>query len=259
MAHYAVHTPIQPDLRFYQKYLDKGLPPVEAAYATLIEGMDKSLGDLMDYLKENNLEDNTVILFMSDNGGLAAHTRAGQLHVQNYPLNSGKGSAYEGGVREPMIVSWPGKVKPGSKCNHYLMIEDFFPSILEIAGVSSYKTIQQRDGISFVPLLTEKGKVQDRDIYWHYPHSWGPSGPGIGATCAIRSGDWKLVYYFDSGKRELFNIANDISEKQDLAAKEPCITKQLAEKLSNYLRSVDAQRPILRKTQQLAPWPDEVK
>lgn len=259
MAHYAVHTPIQPDLRFYQKYLDKGLPPVEAAYATLIEGMDKSLGDLMDYLKENNLEDNTVILFMSDNGGLAAHTRAGQLHVQNYPLNSGKGSAYEGGVREPMIVSWPGKVKPGSKCNHYLMIEDFFPSILEIAGVSDYKTIQQRDGISFVPLLTEKGKVQDRDIYWHYPHSWGPSGPGIGATCAIRSGDWKLVYYFDSGKRELFNIANDISEKQDLAGKEPRITKQLAGKLSNYLRSVDAQRPILRKTQQLAPWPDEVK
>jgi arylsulfatase A-like enzyme len=259
MAHYAVHTPIQPDLRFYQKYIDKGLPPVEAAYATLIEGMDKSLGDLMDYLKENNLEDNTVILFMSDNGGLAAHTRAGQLHVQNYPLNSGKGSAYEGGVREPMIVSWPGKIKPGSKCNHYLMIEDFFPSILEIAGISDYETIQQRDGISFVPLLTEKGKVQDRDIYWHYPHSWGPSGPGIGATCAIRSGDWKLVYYFDSGKRELFNIANDISEKQDLAGKEPRITKQLAGKLSNYLRSVDAQRPILRKTQQLAPWPDEVK
>ena len=91
MAHYAIHTPIQPDMRFYQKYLDKGLPPVEAAYATLIEGMDKSLGDLMDYLDKNNLTDNTVLLFMSDNGGLAAHTRAGQLHVQNYPLNSGKG------------------------------------------------------------------------------------------------------------------------------------------------------------------------
>lgn len=116
MAHYAIHTPIQPDYRFYQKYLDKGLPPVEAAYATLIEGMDKSLGDLMDYLERNHLTENTVILFMSDNGGLAAHTRAGELHTQNYPLNSGKGSAYEGGVREPMIVSWPGVVAPDTKC-----------------------------------------------------------------------------------------------------------------------------------------------
>ena len=242
-----------------QKYIAKGLPPVEAAYATLVEGMDKSLGDLMDYLEEKNLQENTVILFMSDNGGLAAHTRAGQLHTQNYPLNSGKGSAYEGGVREPMIVSWPGTVKPGSKCDRYLMIEDFFPSILEIAGISDYQTIQQRDGISFMPLLTGKGKIKDRDIYWHYPHSWGPSGPGIGATCAIRSGDWKLVYYFDSGKRELFNIPNDISEKHDLAAQKPRIVKQLAGKLSNYLRSVNAQRPILRATQQPAPWPDEIK
>ena len=257
MAHYAIHTPIQPDMRFYQKYLDKGLPPVEAAYATLIEGMDKSLGDLMDYLDKNNLTDNTVLLFMSDNGGLAAHTRAGQLHVQNYPLNSGKGSAYEGGVREPMIVRWPGTVAAETKCDHYLMIEDFFPTILEIAGVKHYNTVQERDGISFLPLLTGKGKMPARDIYWHYPHSWGPSGPGIGATCSIRSGAWKLVYYFDSGKRELFNIPADIGEQHDVAAGNPKLVKKLSRKLSNYLRSVDAQRPILRATRQPAPWPDE--
>ena len=259
MAHYAIHTPIQPDYRFYQKYLDKGLPPVEAAYATLIEGMDKSLGDLMDYLERNHLTENTVILFMSDNGGLAAHTRAGELHTQNYPLNSGKGSAYEGGVREPMIVSWPGVVAPDTKCGDYLMIEDFYPTILEIAGVQKYTTVQKRDGISFMPLLTGKGKVKDRDIYWHYPHSWGPLGPGIGATCSIRSGDWKLVYYFADGKRELFNIPEDISEKNDVAIKNPRIVKKLAQKLSNYLRSVDAQRPTLRATGKLAPWPDEIK
>lgn len=98
--------------------------------------------------------------------------RAGELHTQNYPLNSGKGSAYEGGVREPMIVSWPGVVAPDTKCGDYLMIEDFYPTILEIAGVQKYTTVQQRDGISFMPLLTGKGKVKDRDIYWHYPHSW---------------------------------------------------------------------------------------
>lgn len=259
MAHYAIHTPIQPDYRFYQKYLDKGLPPVEAAYATLIEGMDKSLGDLMDYLERNQLTDNTVILFMSDNGGLAAHTRAGELHTQNYPLNSGKGSAYEGGIREPMIVSWPGVVAPDTKCGDYLMIEDFYPTILEIAGIQKYTTVQQQDGISFMPLLTGKGKVKDRDIYWHYPHSWGPSGPGIGATCSIRSGNWKLVYYFADGKRELFNVPADISEKNDVAMENPRIVKKLAQKLSNYLRSVDAQRPTLRATGNLAPWPDEIK
>ena len=257
MAHYAIHTPIQPDYRFYQKYLDMGLPPVEAAYATLIEGMDKSLGDIMDYLDKQNLTDNTVILFMSDNGGLAAHTRAGQLHVQNYPLNSGKGSAYEGGVREPMIVRWPGVVKAGSQCDHYLMVEDFYPTILEIAGIRNYQTVQQRDGISFLPLLTDQGKMKNRDIYWHYPHSWGPKGPGIGATSSIRSGNWKLVYYYADGKRELFNIKDDIGEKNDLAQEEPKLTKKLARKLGNYLRSVDAQRPTRVATGQLAPWPDE--
>lgn len=257
MAHYAIHTPIQPDMRFYQKYIDQGLPPVEAAYATLIEGMDKSLGDLMDYLDKNNLTENTVLLFMSDNGGLAAHTRAGQLHTQNFPLNSGKGSAYEGGVREPMIVRWPGVVAPQTKCDHYLMIEDFYPTILEIAGVDNYKTVQQRDGISFLPLLTDQGKVENRDIYWHYPHSWGPSGPGIGATCSIRSGDWKLVYYFGNGKHELFNITADIGEMHDMAAQNPELVSVLSQKLGDYLRSVDAQRPTLRATGQLAPWPDE--
>lgn len=258
MAHYAIHTPIQPDMRFYQKYLDKGLPPVEAAYATLIEGMDKSLGDIMDYLDENNLTDNTILIFMSDNGGLAAHTRAGQLHTQNYPLNSGKGSAYEGGVREPMIVRWSGVVKPKTTCDRYLMIEDFFPTILEMAGVENYETVQQRDGISFMPLLTGKSEMKNRDIYWHYPNSWGPSGPGIGATCSIRSGNWKLVYYFGDGKRELFNIPADISEKHDMAQEKPELVQALSKKLGNYLRSVDAQRPTLRTTRQLAPWPDEI-
>ena len=105
MSHYAVHIPIQKDKRFYQKYIDKGLDPTEAAYATLVEGMDKSLGDIMNWLKKNNLSNNTIILFMSDNGGLAASNRGGKLHTQNAPLQSGKGSAYEGGIREPMIVA----------------------------------------------------------------------------------------------------------------------------------------------------------
>lgn len=211
--------------------------------------------EAMKALDDAQQTDKPFFLYMAH---YAIHTRAGQLHVQNYPLNSGKGSAYEGGIREPMIVRWPGIVAPQTQCDHYLMIEDFFPTILEMAGVDNYTTVQQRDGISFMPLLTGKGKMKDRDIYWHYPNSWGPSGPGIGATCSIRSGEWKLVYYFGDGRRELFNIPADISEKHDMAREKPEVVKELSRKLSNYLRSVDAQRPLLRATRQPAPWPDEI-
>ena len=157
-----------------------------------------------------------------------------------------------------MIVRRPGIVAPQTQCDHYLMIEDFFPTILEMAGVDNYTTVQQRDGISFMPLLTGKGEMKKRDIYWHYPNSWGPSGPGIGATCSIRSGEWKLVYYFGDGRRELFNIPADISEKHDMAQEKPEVVKELSRKLSNYLRSVNAQRPLLRATRQPVPWPDEI-
>ena len=129
MSHYAIHIPIDRDERFFSKYVRKGLSDKEAAYASLIEGMDKSLGDLMDWVERNGEKDNTIILFMSDNGGLATNPtwRDGELFHQNYPLLSGKCSLYEGGIREPMIVSWPGVTRAGSKCDKYTMIEDFYP------------------------------------------------------------------------------------------------------------------------------------
>lgn len=259
MAHYAIHIPIQKDMRFYQKYADKGMTEVEAAYASLIEGMDKSLGDLMDYLETNKLSENTIIIFMSDNGGLAATTRSGKLHTQNSPLNSGKGSAYEGGIREPMIVSWPGKVKSNSKCNDYLIIEDFFPSILEMAKIKHYQTVQPIDGKSFTPLLTESGNpAKGRKLYWNFPNIWGPSGPGIAATCSVRDGDWKLIYYYETGKKELFNITQDIGEINDLSKKHPDIVRNLSKALGQHLRQVEAQRPTFISTGQSVPWPDEV-
>lgn len=259
MAQYAVHVPIAKDKRFYQKYIDKGLDETEAAYAALIEGMDKSLGDLMDYLEKEKLTDNTVILFMSDNGGLSALGRSGKPHTHNRPLNSGKGSAYEGGVREPMIVSWPGVVKPGTRCNDYLMIEDFYPTILEMAGIEMPDTPQAIDGVSFMPLLTGKGAnpSDNRALYWNFPNNWGPSGPGIGATCAIRKGDWKLIYYYEDGHKELFKVSEDIGEQLNLAAQEPAVTQALSVQLGKYLRSVDAQRPIFKATGKPAAWPDE--
>ncbi len=261
MAHYAVHIPIDKDMRFYPKYIAKGLSEKEAAYASLIEGMDKSLGDLMDWVDKNGESDRTIIIFMSDNGGLATapYWRDGEPFTQNYPLNSGKGSLYEGGIREPMIVSWPGVVRPGSKNDDYLIIEDFYPTILEMAGVRDYKAPQTVDGISFVPMLKEKGSTATRrPLVWNVPNIWGASGPGINLNCAIRKGDWKLVYYYETGKKELFNIREDIGEKKDEASRHPKLVQELSKELSRILRARDAQRPYYKATGKVCPWPDEV-
>ncbi|MEG1562370.1 MAG: sulfatase [Bacteroides sp.] len=260
MAHYAIHIPINKDKRFYQKYIDKGLSPKEAAYATLIEGMDKSLGDLLDWLDKNGEADNTIVLFMSDNGGFATdkYWRDEPLYTQNAPLNSGKGSAYEGGIREPMIVRWPGIVQPDTRCDKYLIIEDFYPTLLEMAGIKQYRTVQPIDGINFLPLLKQTGDPsKNRSLYWNCPNIWGNTGPGIGATCTIRQGDWKLVYYYATGKKELFNIRQDIGEKNNCAAAEPTLVKKLSKDLGSYLRRVGGQRPSFKATGNACPWPDE--
>jgi arylsulfatase A-like enzyme len=260
MAHYAVHTPIQGDPRFEQKYLDKGLHKTEAKYASLVEGMDKSLGDLMNHLEEKGIADNTIILFMSDNGGLSAVARAGERHTHNKPLSSGKGSVHEGGIREPMIVKWPKTAQEKSTTDSKVIIEDFFPTILEMAGIEDYKIVQKTDGISFTNIL--KGKetnTSQRALFWHYPNNWGPTGPGIGATSTIRKGDWKLIYYHLNRSFELFNIKNDIGESTNFAEKEKAIANNLAKELGSYLRSVDAQMPLDTKTMQNIPWPDETK
>jgi len=257
MAHYAVHTPIQGDPRFEQKYLDNGLHPIEAKYASMVEGMDKSLGDLMDYLEDKGISDNTIILFMSDNGGLSAVARGGDKHTHNKPLSSGKGSVHEGGIREPMLVKWPGITKENSVTDNKVIIEDFFPTILELAGISNYKTVQKVDGKSFTSVLKgEKQHNNERPLFWHYPNNWGPTGPGIGATSCIRKGDWKLIYYHLDRHFELFNIKEDIGETTNLVSKDSSKLKELAIELGTYLRSVDAQMPTDTNTDKLVPWPD---
>lgn len=257
MSHYAIHIPIDKDERFYQKYINKGLTPKEAAYASLIEGMDKSLGDLMNWLEENGEADNTIVMFMSDNGGLATQPdwRDGPLYTQNYPLNSGKCSLYEGGIRVPMIVRWPGKVAPQSQCDNYLMIEDYYPSILEMAGV---KDIPETDGLSFIPMLLGEGDTSHgRPLIWNFPNIWGNEGPGINLNCAVRLDEWKMIYYWETGKKELFNITEDISEKQECSSQYPEIVNKLSAILGNYLRKVQAQRPVFKANGMSCAWPDE--
>lgn len=259
MAHYAVHVPIDRDSRFYQKHLDRGLTPKEAAYASLVEGMDKSLGDILDWIDANGEADNTIVIFMSDNGGYAAGNdwRDGEKHTQNAPLRSGKGSLLEGGVREPMIVRWNGHTTPGSQCSDYLMIEDFYPSILEMAQVQHNDSI---DGKSFVPLIDKTGNPsKGRALLWNYPHVWGLTGPGIDFSCAMRKDDWKIIYNYVTGEKQVYNLASDPYEHNNLAESNPGQTRKLSAELGELLRQSDAQRPVIRSTGKIAPWPDEVK
>ena len=257
LSHYAVHTPIMGDKRYLQHYLDLGIDSTEAKYASMLEAMDKSLGDVMDYLEEYELTDETVILFMSDNGGLSAVARGGTPHRHNLPLNSGKGSMYEGGIREPMIVKWPNRVNPNTESDQYLIIEDFFPTILEIAGLHDINIVQDIDGHSFVPLFSDDAsdKPQDRPLFWHYPNEWGIQGPGIGASSAIRLGDYKLIYYHEDESYELFNISEDIGERVNLISQNPVKAKELAEVLANYLQDVKAQMPQHKTDGQTVKYP----
>jgi len=128
-----------------------------------------------------------------------------------------------------------------------------------MAGIRKFRTVPTIDGKSFVPLLKGTGDPsKERNLYWNYPNLWGNEGPGIGPTCTIRSGDWKLIYYYQTGEKELFNVRDDMGEKQNLAAQHPAIVKKLSKDLGRYLRKVKAQRPTFKSTGKSCPWPDEV-
>lgn len=259
MSHYAVHVPLDKDKRFYDKYLARGLDEKEAAYAALIEGMDKSLGDIRRHLRERGIEQNTIVIFMSDNGGLAAWGRGGKANTHNRPLRSGKGSPFEGGIRVPMIVEWPGQTDENTMCSVPVIVQDWMPTILEMAQVPSYKTVQTIEGQSIVPLIKGAGSMhRKRPLVWHFPNKWDAEGDGIGPYSAIRSGDWKLIYYYRTRQACLFNLSEDIFEKID-HGKNPVHLKmqeRLLRRLTRELRLSKAQLPIVKATGQTACYPD---
>lgn len=259
MSHYAIHVPLDKDRRYYQKYIDAGLDDNQARYAALVEGMDKSLGDLMDYLKEKGIADNTIIIFMSDNGGLSAVGRSGRPGSHNYPLNSGKGSAYEGGVRVPMIVSAPKLSDSGETCHTPVEICDFFPTIINMAGIKRYTTTQQLNGLNITPLLRNNpGSQFNRSLYWHFPNKWDAEGAGIGSFSSIIRGDWKLIYYYETQKTELFNITEDIFEIIN-QGKNPSMAKlreKLSDELSDFLKSTNAQLPFNKIVNKWCTYPN---
>ncbi|HQT22530.1 MAG: hypothetical protein B7X86_05890 [Sphingobacteriales bacterium 17-39-43] len=260
MSHYAVHLPFSKDKRFYQHYVDRGLSDTEARYAALVEGMDKSLGDLMDYLDTEGISDDTYILFLSDNGGLTTTpNRGGLAHTQNLPLKMGKGSLYEGGIRIPMIAAGPGIAK-ASISNQYVGIDDVFPTVLELAGLKKYETIQQVDGKSISPFLFDSNKTDDEKVLlWHYPNNWTTINlKGISWASAIRKGKWKLIYFHKAAKLELYDIQADIGEKNDLSMMQTEKLKEMAGLLTKELKERGAAMPTYKKTGKQIPWPDEL-
>ena len=237
LPHYAVHTPIQAKRELTEKYRRKITPDMaqhNPAYAAMIESVDESVGRVMAALEEHNIAQRTVVIFTSDNGGLVLREI-----TSNRPLRAGKGSSYEGGVRVPCIVRWPGVTQPGSTNQTPVISTDFFPTILEMAGVAA-DAQREIDGESLVPVLSGNGELKRQAIYWHYPHYH----PG-GATPygAVRRGDWKLIEFFEDDHVELYNLRDDIGETKDLADAKPALRDELHHDLQAWRNHVDAQMP----------------
>ncbi|MCT4645171.1 MAG: sulfatase [Carboxylicivirga sp.] len=242
MSHYAVHGPWEADRRFVQKYLDTGLEERLANHASMIESMDKSLGDMMDKLKDLGIEDETIIVFISDNGSPRQLT-------PNRPLRGHKITPYEGGVRVPMIVKWPGITKKTSRNNHPVIIQDIYASLIDWAKAERYALITH-DSQSFVPLVKGK-KPQDvnRSLIWHYPNYYDVKPFSI-----IRMNNMKLIHYYHDGHNELYDLSNDISEKNDLAMIEKEVVNKMVVELKSYLREVNAPMPYNQETKKLITW-----
>ena len=244
---YAVHTPIQPVDSLLPKYKNKTQWKGQnnAEYATMIENLDTQIGRLIDELKKSGKLDNTFILFTSDNGGHYGITK-------QWPLRSGKGSYYEGGIRVPMFVSWPGKVPPGTKTEVPVINLDFYPTLLEVAGVEK-PADKILDGQNILPVLTGKGTLAKRPIFWHFPiylqaylKKGDPTQDPLFRTrpgSAIRKGDWKLIHYFENNDLELYNLKKDIEEKNNLARAEPEKLNELLKILENWRKETKAPIP----------------
>ena len=234
-SHFAVHTPLQARQNVIAKYKEKvkpGQAQKNPVYAAMVESVDDSVARIMKKLDELGIADHTVVIFMSDNGGLIGST-------SNLPLRAGKGSAYEGGVRTPLIIKWPGVAKPNTACDEPVISTDFYPTMLDMARVAA-EPGQAIDGASLVSLLKGRDHLDRSEIYWHYPHYH----PG-GATpySAVRQRDYKLIEFHEDGHAELYNLKDDISEKTDLGGTMPEKVAELRAELADWRLSVGAQMP----------------
>ena len=255
LPHNLVHTPLLAKPQLQAKY-EKKAATLESAgerfrperdrkdrrvqdhpvYAAMIEDLDAHVGQVLDKLDALRLAERTIVIFTSDNGGLS--TSEGS-PTSNAPLRAGKGWLYEGGVRVPLIVRWPGVVKPGSTSDEPVTSTDYFPTILEMCGLEQHPE-WHRDGVSIVPVLKQSGRLPPRPLFWHYPHYGNQGGIPGGA---IRQGDWKLIEFYEDDHVELYNLKDDLAESHDLAGAEPEKARQLRAKLDAWRKSLGAKMP----------------
>jgi arylsulfatase A-like enzyme len=265
MAHYAIHVPLALDSRFAENY--PGVDATETKYASMIEGMDKSLGDIRAKLEELGVAKNTLILFYSDNGGLSAAARGTTpdgtgTNTHNKPLRAGKGAAYEGGIRVPAIAGWAHPdttnafqqnlpIAGNSRCDKPVIIEDIYPTVLEIAGVDVPTGI---DGIGVTGYLKNDPTFRRPvSLLFHYPHVWSNSfigmNQGYEMHSSLREDEWKIIHYYEGSRWELYNLANDLGEANNLAATRPDLVFQLGRKMIHLLRDRNADYPANRTTE----------
>jgi arylsulfatase A-like enzyme len=242
LAHYAVHAPLMGKEEEVEEF--RQLPGANgqsnAVYAAMLKSVDQSVARVLKQLEELGLADHTVVVFTSDNGG-AVHF--GQPPAtSNAPLRLGKGYACEGGLRVPLIIKVPGMTRSGATCDWPVISQDFFPTLLELAGVEKSASSTAVDGVSLVPLLRGQSTLPRQELFWHYPHYW--SGGKVSPYSVARVGDWKLIRFYESGREELYNLRDDLSERHDLAGSQSETRRKLARRLDAWLREVGAQMPI---------------
>jgi len=232
LSYYSVHTPLQGKKDKVAKYAK--IPAAQRQgkphYAAMVESVDDAVGRVLGTLRELDLDERTLVIFTSDNGGFAGAT-------ENAPLRANKGSNFEGGIRVPLIIKWPGGAKPGTTSAEPVISTDFYPTILDVLGLPS-RPHQHVDGRSLVPVLRGTGKLRRDAIYWHFPHYL--RHPHSFPSGVVRAGDWKLIEAFETGETQLFHLAEDIGETRDLAKEKPKKAAELLEKLRRWRNEVGA-------------------
>jgi arylsulfatase A-like enzyme len=269
LPHFAVHTPIHGKPEYVAAWEKKPARGTHwhATYAAMIQSLDESVGRIMARLDELGLAGNTVLIFSSDNGGLGGYdtTEAPsdkRGFTDNAPLRGGKGTLYEGGIRVPFIVRWPGVVRPGTASDEPLAHIDVYPTFLDLADVKR-RPAHPMDGVSFVPVLRDpRARLAREAIYWHFPgylESYvHPTGWRTAPVGAIHAGDFKLLEYFETGAIELYNLRNDTGEKNNLAQRMPARAEELRTKLAAWRQALAAEMPAMktaaeRERERLAP------
>lgn len=246
MAYHTVHTPIEgkpDDVRSAAARIRAGLRHRNPQYAAMVEALDRNVGRLLDTLEDLGVADETVVFLTSDNGGYIGRYDGLQV-TDNSPLRSGKGSLYEGGIRVPLLIRWPGVTEPGSISPSPVSSIDYYRTILAMADVEGDREHNRSvDGIDLGPLLRDASTTTDRAaLYFHYPHYYATTTP----VSAVRVDDWKLLRYYEGPRVELYSLKEDLGEQRDLAAERPGLAAALARRLEHWLESAGAQHPSPR-------------